>query len=265
MTQSLPHYRHSLRMLLPFLRALTGAPSSLSRDCALMLRDAHPAPRALNTHHIPSASSFILVINHYDRRGLGAWWSGALVAATIARHRTDPREIRPVMAREWWYPKGWQRLVKQPFSRWAFGRIAKAYGIVTLPPVNEEYKGTGGADVWRVLALTRGDPPELVGMAPEGFTGAGRALCEPPNGGGLFLILLSRNKIPFLPVGIFEDDEDRLTANFGAPFTLSVPASLPREERDREAARQVMVQIGRLLPEWMWGAYREEILKVVKT
>lgn len=254
-----PRYRHSLRMLLPFLSALLGRPASLYRVCTLMIQDAPIPPRALNTQHIPPESTFILALNHYDRPGLGTWWSGALTAATIAKHRTDPREIRPVMAREWWYPSGFGRVVKQPLTRWAFGQFAKAYNIATLPPVIDEYKGTGGIDVRRVLALTRGDKPELVGMAPEGFAGKNGTLKHPPDGAGLFLLMLSHDQIPFLPVGVFEDDANRLTANFGAPFLLDVPRALSRVERDREAARQVMVQIGKLLPERMWGMYREEI------
>jgi len=264
MINSRPRYRHSFRMVFPFLRALLGRPASLSRTCALMMQDAPVPPRILNAHHIPSTGDFILVMNHYDRPGLGAWWIGALAVTAIAQRRTDPREIRGVMAREWWYPKGWRRRIKQPLTRWAFGQLAKTYGILTLPPVIEEYKGTGAIAVRRVLALTRGETPQLVGMAPEGRTGENLALCNPPEGAGLFLLLLSHNKIPFLPAGGFEDDENRLTVNFGAPFMLDVPNTLPRAERDREAAKQVMVQIGKLLPERMWGVYREEIERALK-
>ncbi len=262
MNISRPHYRHSLRMLPPFLGALLGRPASLSRTCALMIQDAPIPPRALNTQNIPRDGTFILAVNHYDRPGMGMWWSGALAVATIAKHRTDPREFRAVMVREWWYPRGFGRIVKQPLTRWAFGQFAKAYKIALLPPAIDEYKGTGGIAVRRVLALTRNDKPELVAMAPEGFAGKNGTLKYPPAGAGLFLLMLSHDTIPFLPVGIYEDDENRLTANFGAPFMLCVPRTLSREERDREAARQVMVRIGKLLPERLWGAYREEIVQV---
>jgi hypothetical protein len=184
----------------------------------------------------------------------------AIVATALAARRTRaPRELHFVMAREWWYPKGWERRIKQPLTRWAFGQIARAYGIATLPPVIDEYKGTGAIDVRRVLALTRGDNPELVGITPEGHTGADLALCNPPDGAGLFMLMLAHGTIPFLPAGIFEDAEQRLTVNFGEPFMLDVSRTLPRAERDRAAARQVMVQIGKLLPERMWGVYRTEI------
>jgi hypothetical protein len=74
------------------------------------------------------------------------------------------------------------------------------------------------------------------------------------------LLMLTRDTIPILPAGIFEEDDRVLAVRFGAPFALCVPRNAPRAERDAQAARQVMVQIGKLLPERMWGAYREEIV-----
>ncbi len=87
-------------------------------------------------------------------------------------------------------------------------------------------------------------------------------LCEPPEGAGLFLLMLTHDTVPILPVGLYEDEnaDGVLTANFGPPFPLHVPRALPREERDRAAKRAVMVAIGRTLPERMWGVYRENIL-----
>jgi hypothetical protein len=256
---SQPHYHHSVRMLIPFLSAVLGIPGSLYRDCTMLIQDAQPTPRALNPQNIPPESPFILAMNHYDRPGLGAWWGGAMLVATIAKHRTDPGELHPVMAREWWYPNGWERKIKQPLTRWAFGQIAKAYEMATLPPVNEEYKGTGGVAVRRALALTRGDQPKLVVIAPEGFTGANCTLGRPPDGAGLFLSMLSHATIPFLPAANFEDEDNVLTVNFGKPFLLDVPRALTREQRDREASRQVMVEIGKLLPEKLWGEYAKDI------
>lgn len=261
-TQSDPrHYPYPPHLLvLPALRVLLGIPSSPSRDAALLLRNVRPTPRVLNAENIPSDSPFVLVVNHYDRPGLGAWWVGSVLLCAVAARRTrEPRELHLTMAREWWYPRGFGRVVKQPFTRWFFGQVAKAYGIITLPPVVEEYRGQATLAVRGALALTRGDHPQMVGLAPEGRTGPNLSLCEPPAGAGLFLLMLTRDTLPCLPAGIFEDDTFALTANFGAPFHLRVPRALPRDARDRAAARRVMVEIGKLLPERMWGVYREEI------
>ena len=257
-----PGYHYSLRLVIPFLRVLCGIRSSLSAAAALLLSGAHPAPRVLNPENIPAASPFVLTINHYDRPGLGAWWSAAILATAIATRRTrEPREIRLAMAREWWYPGGFGKFVKQPLTRWFFGQIGKTYGTILLPPALDsgQFRGEGTLAIRNALTLTRGKNPALVGIAPEGHTGAEFALRHPPPGAGLFLLLLTHDKIPILPAGIFEDDNHALTVKFGAPFNLRVPHALPRHDCDAAAARQVMVAIGNLLPERMWGAYQEEI------
>ncbi|MBI3914845.1 MAG: hypothetical protein HY327_11760 [Chloroflexi bacterium] len=257
-----PRYAYPIRLLLiPALRVLLGIQSSISRDAALLLRGARPAPRILNAGHVPPASPFICVFNHYDRAGLGAWWSGALIAHAIAQQRArEPRDAHFLMTSHWWYPGGWEKTLKQPATRWLFGRLAKAYGIVLLPPVIDEYRGTAAPALKRAIALTRGENPQLIALAPEGMTGAGQALREPPQGAGLFLQLLSHDAIDFLPAGIYEAS-DALTLQFGAPFRLNVPRGFARNAKDREIARKVMVEIGKCLPERMRGVYGNERLR----
>jgi len=258
-----PRYRYTFYLLVPTIRVLFGIRSSLSHDAALLLRGANPPPRVLNAHNIPTDSSFIVVYNHYDRPGLGAWWGIAPIATTIAAQRTrEPREVHFMMAREWHYARGFDRWVKQPFTRWLFGRFAKTYGCIGLPPAlldTDEYRGQGTSAIRRAIELTRRHPPELIGLSPEGNTGENLGLCQPPRGAGLMLWLLARDTIPLLPVGIFEDDDQILTVNFGVPFTLQVSPQLSKLARDVESARQVMIRIGMLLPERMWGVYRHEI------
>jgi 1-acyl-sn-glycerol-3-phosphate acyltransferase len=181
----------------------------------------------------------------------------------IEEHRTrEPRQVRWVMAREWWYPPGFGRAVKQPLTRWLFARLAQAYDFVLAPPVlsGDLTRGDGVAGVRHALALTRGDEPALVGLAPEGNTGPGGALQEPPSGVGLFLLLLTHEKIPLLPIGWYEDERGVLTINFGAPLQLHVPRLKDRQARDRAAATQAMTAIGRLLPGRLWGVYRGQIV-----
>lgn len=257
-----PRYTYSLRLVIPLTQVLLGKRRELSRDAALLLRGVQPPPRLMNVQNVPATLPFVITVNHYDRPGLAAWWGiAAVVTAATAQRRADPREIHFAMAREWWYPRGLGKWLKQPLTRWFFGRVGKAYGTIRLPPVLDlpEFRGTGAIAIRGALALTRGENPELVGIAPEGHTGEGLALCKPPRGAGLFLLHLTREQIPILPTGIFEDDDGVLTVNFGAPFLLRVPRELPRDERDARAARAVMTAIGALLPERMWGAYREEI------
>ncbi len=254
---------YSLRLLVPLAAVLLNQRRSPSRDAALLLRGMSPPPRVLDAHHVPAASPFILTVNHYDRPGLGAWWGIAAVVAAVSRQRADgSREIHFAMAREWWYPRGVGKWFKQPLTRWFFGKFSRSYGAIPLPPVLglKEFRGQGALAVRRTLAATRRDPPALIGIAPEGRTGANLELCMPPRGAGLFVLWMTHERIPILPAGIYEDDTDgALTVRFGAPYALHVPPHLPRDERDALAARQIMVAIGKLLPDRMWGAYRKEI------
>lgn len=260
----LQHLSYPVPLLIPpALRVLLGIASPLHRDAALLLQGAHPRPRVLNVGHIPPEGPFVLAVNHYDHPGLGAWWGVATILCAIAEHRSrEPRDVHFAMAREWWYPSGFGRWVKQPLTRWFFGQLAKSYGIIRLPPVlgTDEFRGQGAMEVRHAAKLTRGPSPQLVGLAPEGHTGENLNLCEPPDGAGLFLLMLTHDAVPCLPAGLYEDEDGVLTANFGPPFPLQVPRTLPRETRDRAAAQTVMVEIGKLLPERMWGVYQGEIL-----
>lgn len=252
------------QLVLPALRVVLGRSSSISRDASLMVGGIRPAPRVLGADNIPAAAPFVLVMNHYDRPGLGAWWGLLVVVNAIANRRThQPRDIHIAMTREWWYRRGFGRAFKQPVTRWFFKRLAMSYGMVLFPPIvgNGELRGEGTIGVRHALALTRADPPQMVGIAPEGRTGEYGALCRPPRGAGLFLMALSRKEIPLLPAGIFEDEERVLSVRFGEPFRLSVNRTLPRELQDDQAMCDVMVKIGMLLPERMWGVYHSEIRK----
>lgn len=258
-----PRYSYAYHLFLPAAwRVLRGKRSSVSRDSSLLLRGAQPPPRVLNEQNIPSSSPFVLTVNHYDHAGLAAWWGAATVVCAIASRRAEGSgEVHFAMAREWWYPAGFGRAIKQPLTRWLFGRIAKSYEMIPLPPVlgTDVFRSEGALSVRRAVTWTRGEHPQVVGLAPEGRTGEGLSLCRPPAGAGLLLLLLTHDALPILPAGIYEDESQTLTASFGAPYVLSVPLSLSRHARDEHAAHRAMVEIGRLLPERMWGVYGEEI------
>lgn len=257
-----PHYPYPPHLLfVPVLRVLIGLHSRPSQDAATLLAHVRPQPRVHNAQNIPPDSPFVLVFNHYDRPGLGAWWGPVVLAHSIAKARRHaPREIHYVMVREWWYPGGWGRAFKQPLTNWFFGRLARAYGFLRVPPVLDarDFRGEGATSVRAALRLTRGKQPQLVGLAPEGRTGPSQSLCVPPPGTGLFLLMLTHGTVPCLPAGIYEEDDCALAVNFGRPFSLFVAGELERPARDCAAARRVMVEISRLLPERMRGMFAEE-------
>lgn len=279
-----PRYKNVPATLLKVLRDLArGSPASLIPVQTRLFAGMAPSPRVSGKELIPFDSPFIAVFNHYESSTAAAWWGPFLMSGVIARHRKsaerhtglaegdknrkrdgtreEVQQIRWLMAGEWWYPSGFDRLVKQPFTRLLFGRLAQVYGFVRVPPVLEgnSTRGEGFAGVRHALALTQGANPSLVGLAPEGHSGPGGVLIVPPAGTGLFLLHLTHQELPLLPIGWFEDENRALTINFGHPFHLLISERTGRDERDRAAATQAMTAIGLLIPERLWGAYTEEI------
>jgi len=117
----------------------------------------------------------------------------------------------------------------------------------------------------RLAALARGGPsqaPESIGLMPEAL-GKGR-LIEALPGSGAFLKSLSDRGIPILPVGLFER-QGVLSAVFGEPFRLEVNAGGDARETDGAAREQVMVAVGRLLPEEYWGFYADSIRRSLRS
>jgi 1-acyl-sn-glycerol-3-phosphate acyltransferase len=76
---------------------------------------------------------------------------------------------------------------------------------------------------------------------------------------------------PVLPVGVIGLERflprdttfprlfKRVTLRFGEPFTLDPPAEGDRRETLESATTEIMIRIGRLLPERQWGAYADAI------
>jgi hypothetical protein len=286
-----PRFKNVPLALTTLLWDLTrGAPAPLVAVERRLFSGMTPPPRVSSDEFIPTDSPFIAIFNHYESESAASWWGPFLMTGVIAERRTharrlencpgrvgegvqrieprgDATRIRWLMAREWWYPRGFGRHFKQPLTRLFFERLARVYGFVRVPPVlnGDLTRGEGVAGVRQALALTRGDDPALVGLAPEGNTGPGGALREPPSGAGLFLLHLTHEKIPLLPIGWYDDEEGDLTIRFGEPFHLHLPKMNDRRARDRAAATQAMTAIGRLLPRRLWGAYREEISQEVNS
>ncbi len=238
----------------------TGRPVGISSVAINLFQDVVHPPRILGAGSIPE-TPFVLVFNHYESSRAAAWWGPLLMGRVIAEHRAhEPREVRFVMAREWAY-SGWAHYIKEPLTHALFARLAQVYGLILVPPVldGDPNRGEGVGGVRQALALTRGANPQLIGIAPEGHTGPEGMLKEPPQGAGLFLLLLTHDTIPCFPVGWWDEPDRTITIKFGSPFQLTIPRIKDRQERDRMAATRVMVEIGKLLPERLWGAYRQPI------
>jgi hypothetical protein len=154
------------------------------------------------------------------------------------------------MTAAWTFPdSAWRRRVLTPLTRWAFDRVARVYGFVTMPPMPpdpQEVEARAVA-VLRTVRLARRLAREggMIGLAPEGRDFA-EGLGQPPDGAGEFIALLIRAGLPVLPVGVTEM-EGRLHVSFGELFVPDIPSA--RAERDRAVTRQVMTAIAQQLPQ----------------
>ena len=248
-------YRLRVSLVIRFIWAvLRGGTRNLTADVEATLMAARPKPRALNEQHIPAEGPFVLVGNHYERPGLKVFWGGMLASHAVAQRRTSQKSLRWLMTSEWYDFRLGPLPVPVWALRWLFRRIAQVYGLVIVPRAAE--RGVGRAAALRtILDIVRGSG-DAIGLFPEAI-GTGQ-LIEPMPGVSSFLLLLSNHGIPILPVGIFEE-EGRLIASFGPPFSIQVARSVEKGERERLASQQVMVAIGRLLPSELWGVYAPAI------
>ena len=248
----LPRYRLPWRTLGSALwGALLLRPRSFARDARAAVAALDPPLEVLGASHIPPLSACLVACNHYNRPGFGAWWITLAISAAIAEHRAPSadHEVHWVMTAAWTFPN--RELGHRPLtlvSRWAFDRVARAYGFATMPPMPpapDELEARARA-VLRALRLARRIAPGggMIGLAPEGQDLPGR-VGEPPEGAGRFIALLVEAGLPVFPAGIAETG-GRLRVSFGPLFQPHVPER--RAQQDRAVATQVMEAIARQVP-----------------
>ena len=248
------NYNAPRRALLAFARDLVfGRRRSFAGDGRTML-NANRFPRRIDgAEHIPREGPFVVVMNHYSRRGLRPYHCALIASAMVAEQRADRAEIRWALTSEMYDQRFGPVPIPPWLVRWVFRRVALVYDLTIVPRRAELVSGRAAAIRRMRRALARGP----VGLTPE--AGGQSALVEPPAGSGLFLSILSGFNATVLPVGAWEEEDAIPALRFGPPFRLSLPPGLSREERDERVRTQTMVAIGRLMPHAWWGAYADAI------
>jgi hypothetical protein len=221
---------------------LAGRRRSLAADCAAMVARLAPPPRVDGVEHVPAAGPFVLVANHYQRRNLWIGWAGALLTNAVGRRRGGEPPLH-------WLVLGGLACAgrAEPLTSWVFPRVAHNWGMVPLP--RHLHVAGRGAAVVRFVHLALPPPSgqgHPIGLFPEGERG-GPGLPGParPTSGAL-LLLLARAGVPTLPAAVWEADDGRLCARFGAPFWPDASAAAPAV-RDAAAGTQAMAAIRALL------------------
>jgi 1-acyl-sn-glycerol-3-phosphate acyltransferase len=250
-----PVYRFSPALVARALAAFAlGRGRDLARDAEQVLAGLPVHPRATGEGHIPTAGSFVLVANHYERPGLWVGWGALLITATVARQRPGRPPIRWVHISQWTRYRFYGIVLPTGFTRRLIKRASRIWGLIPIPPPGR----TDAGDAWallraaHVVADGRG---RVLGLFPEGAPSVELRPAVP--GSGSFLLRLSERGIPIVPVGLAEPD-GVLTARFGPTFQLTVRSGIPPGERDAVARQEVMAAIGRQLPPELRGTYRGE-------
>lgn len=136
-----------------------------------------------------------------------------------------------------------------------------AYGGFTVR------RGGGDAVAFRTAKAVL-DAGLVLAVHPEGTRSDDGALLPAKLG---LALLATRTGVPILPVGIGGFDRflphrtkiprpfKRVSLRFGEPFTVMAPTERRRHDALEAAATEIMVRIGRLLPERQWGHYAAQI------
>jgi len=248
-----PNYEFPRLPLAGFgLDLLLGRRRSFLKDSQRVMAANHYRRQAQGLENVPSEGPFVLVTNHYARRGLRTYHCAMFITTVIAERRPLSPAIRWVITSEWYGYRIGPIPIPLWLIRWVFRRVGKVYGLLVMP--RQASRAVGRAAVLRRIA--RVAQRETIGVTPE--AGGSGILREPLEGSGLFLQALSERGLPLVPTGVWEEDST-LMVRFGEPFALSVAREGSRQEQDRRAREQVMVAVGRLLPPAYWGHYREAI------
>jgi 1-acyl-sn-glycerol-3-phosphate acyltransferase len=161
-----------------------------------------PAPRIEGIENLPKSATFVLVANHYQRKGMWILFPAAILTQVIRRHYGpgDP----PV---RWMVTANWPRVKVGPFSFASPGdillpRVADALGCY---PVS--FAGANQAFTARSIRKILRDAPRSarpLGIFPEGVGGSAGSFSRPIPGVDRLLRHLGKAGMPAVPVCIAE-------------------------------------------------------------
>lgn len=197
-----------------------------------------PAPSIEGLELLPPSPRFLLVANHYQRKGLWILHSAAAVTqAIVARYGPSDAPVR------WLVTANWPRLRFGPFScpspgDWMLPKVAHALWCY---PVS--FAGANPAFTARSLRTVLRDAraaTQPIGLFPEGVAGSAGVLTDPLPGSERLIVQLARLGIPAVPCGISEQDS-RFVIRFGPAIAAAELLAVP------DAARLSMARVAGLL------------------
>jgi hypothetical protein len=230
---------------------LLGRRCSLGADAARLLRGYPTAVYGLE--HLPEGGPFLVVMNHYERPGMGVWWPSLIVSRSLL-------ERLGVASPHWLITNRFYRFryrgIRFPdrLVGWFLARVAARYGLILVarPRAHAAARSVALRKARRYLDAR---DPQPVASTPEGEQGGGRKLAHAVPTSGKALAWLSRSTVPVVPVGVYEEPDGRLVARFGPPFTLAWPGLRSARAQQEELTAHVMGAIASQLPPDLRGPY----------
>lgn len=198
----------------------------------------NPPPRFEELGGLPEDPRFLLIANHYQRKGLWILHSAAAVTqALVERYGAHEAPIR------WLVTANWPRVRLGPLNfpspgDWLLPRVA--YALWCYPV---SFAGSNPAYTARSLRAVLKDARRMerpIGLFPEGVAGSAGLLTDPLPGTERLIAQLARNGLPAVPCGISESD-GRLVIRFGAPVEAAELTGVP------DAARLAMARVAELI------------------
>lgn len=196
-----------------------------------------PPPLFEGMAHLPEDPRFLLIANHYQRKGLWILHSASAITQAIRQHygEADP----PV---RWVVTANWPRWKIGPLSFPSPGdillpRVAHALHCYSIP-----FSGADPGRTARSLRHILGEARTLerpIGLFPEGVAGSAGSLTEALPGVGRFLRQLARIGIPAVPCGISESG--RFVIRFGKLVDADELTAFP------DAASAMMKRVAELI------------------
>ena len=215
----------------------SGRVRSVDAFTAAIVSRIHPEPRIEGVANLPPAPRFLLVANHYQRKGLWILHPAAVITQLI-RKRYGPEDppVRWIVTANW------------PPIRIGSWRIPSP-GDVLLPRVANALacypvsfaKNNPGYTARSLRRILR-EAPTLnrpIGLFPEGVAGAAGRLTDPLPGVDRLISHLAKLGLPAVPVGISEDD--RMVIRIGKAVSVEELRGSP------DSARLLMSRIQSLV------------------
>ena len=173
-----------------------------------------PGPVFEGLEHLPDSPRFLLVANHYQRKGL--WIVHVASALTQAIANKYGRQIDPPV--HWMVTANWPRIQLGAWSMASPGdillpKVAHALSCfpVSFAGANPAYTAATIKKILKAEATIQ----RPIGIFPEGIAGSAGQLHPPLPGVDRFVALMAKRGWPAVPAAVWEDG--RFVIRFGAP------------------------------------------------